>query len=233
MPSVFEDWLHEVSLLDLDEEITADLKHIADFASEHIAKRQCMDNSSLPLQYNTYSQQQNHPPATLNPPVMGSNSITANQSAFNNFHAFPCNTNNQRSGKHMHFPKLLPSEYDLLEKHSGCRKCCRFYVNNQVPDCPNDFPNPNTYSTLTEDMALQAMASAAIVSTYSSNPTTTSPFSQPFAPPTSFVKEIPIKTSNNQLIHTSVASVLPSSTTPFVLGTSASDTESDPSSLPS
>ena len=35
---VFEDWLSEISLL--DDEITADLKRIADFATEHIAKRQ-------------------------------------------------------------------------------------------------------------------------------------------------------------------------------------------------
>jgi hypothetical protein len=63
-------------------------------------------------------------------------------------------------------PKLLPSGYDLLEKHNGCRKCRRFYVNHRVIDCPNDFPNPDNYSTLTEEMALQAMASAAIASTY-------------------------------------------------------------------
>ena len=53
-------------------------------------------------------------------------------------------------------------------------------------------------------MALQAMASAAIASTYSSNPTTSSSFNQPFMPPTSFVKEISNEAFNSQLIHTSL-----------------------------
>ena len=80
-----------------------------------------------------------------------------------------------------------------------------------------------------EDMALQAMASAAIASSYNSNPITSSSFNQTFTPSTSFVKEILNETSNSQLIHTSVAFVLPNSITPFVLGTGASNTESDPS----
>ena len=145
---VFKDWLHKVSLL--DEEITADLKCIADFTSKHIAKRQHIDNSSLPPKYNTYSQQQTHPSTSLNPPVTGAISITTNQSVFNYFHCTSCNTNSQHSSKCTWCPKLLPSKYDLLEKHSGCQKCCHFYVNHQVPDCPNDLPNPNTYSTLTK-----------------------------------------------------------------------------------
>ena len=51
--TVFEDWLSEISLL--DDEITTDLKCIADFATEHIAKRQRTDNANIqrPTQYNT------------------------------------------------------------------------------------------------------------------------------------------------------------------------------------
>jgi hypothetical protein len=49
--TIFEDWLAKITLL--DEENTADLKHIADFAAEHIAKKQCR-KTPQPPQYSTY-----------------------------------------------------------------------------------------------------------------------------------------------------------------------------------
>jgi hypothetical protein len=215
---VFEDWLSEIILLDDSEEITADLKRIADFASEHITKKQRTDNSNKPMHYNNYPQQQQsrnaHTPA-FTPPLSGANTITSN---FNNYR----DSNNQRITKRLRCPKLLPSEYHLLEKHNGCKKCRKFYVAHRTPDCPNDFPNPETYTTLTEAMALQAMATAAIASTYGSSNTSssTSPFtSNPIYNnmPSSFVEEVPTK-SNSQTVQASVAAILPStSSTPFVL----------------
>lgn len=50
--TVFEDWLAEVSLI--NNEITADLKRIADFTSEHIAKKQRTEISSKQPQYNIF-----------------------------------------------------------------------------------------------------------------------------------------------------------------------------------
>ena len=239
---IFEDWLSEIILL--DEEITADLKRIADFASEHIAKKQRTI-------YNAYPQQQQFsnnttPPAfKFNSPLSGANAITpafnhtsTSQNMSNNFRGGYQGSNNQRPTKRLRCPKLLPSEYELLEKHNGCRKCRRFYVNHRVPDCPNDFPNPETYTTLTEDMALQAMASAAIASTYNNIPGPSSTSNNTITPftynttPTSFVEEVHSAANNPQTVQNSVAAILPSnSSTPFVLGTGESDTESDPSNV--
>jgi Reverse transcriptase (RNA-dependent DNA polymerase)/Aspartyl protease len=227
---IFEDWLQEISLL--DEEITADLKHIADFASEHIAKRQRLDNKPHAPSYNPFPQSQRDSPAFV-PPLSGANAINsmASRGGFRP-------PNNARSGRRTRCPKLLPSEYELLDKHSGCKKCRKFYVNHQVANCPNDFPNPDSYVTLTEQMALQAMATAAIASTYNGNTPSSSSINTPFIPQTtyhtqttSFVEEIPNDTTSGQ-VQNSVAAMLPSSSsTPFVLGTGESDTESNSSTV--
>jgi hypothetical protein len=250
--AVFEDWLSEISLL--DDEITADLKRIADFATEHIAKKQRTENAQQPPSYNHYQPPPRDTPAFV-PPLSGANAIAPNTSIYQqNYTPYPnTNTsrgghsyrgsNNQRnvSGKRFRVPKLLPSEYELLEKHNGCRKCRKFYVNHRYIDCPNDFPNPDTYVTLTEDMALQAMASAAIASTYNGNPQTHSSSSctTSFIPqpafqtqPTSFVEEVHNDSTAPQIVQASIAAILPSSSsTPFALGTGDSDTESDPSTV--
>jgi hypothetical protein len=215
---VFEEWLAEISTL--DDEITADLKRIADFATEHIAKRQRTENPSKGYQQNMY---QSHN-SSRDPPLSGANATTpaySNTNFSTNFRGGYRGSSNSRpfTGKRTRCPKLLPEEYDLLEKHNGCRKCRRFYVNHQVFNCPNDFPNPDTYQTLTEEMANQAMAQAAIASTYNGN---TSSSHSPHT--TSFVEEVqPIPS-----ISSSVAAILPPST-PFNLGNGGSDTESDPS----
>ena len=227
--TVFEDWLREVS--ELDEEITADLKRIADFATEHIAKKQCLDTSSKPTHYSTYPPQQ---PSRDYPPTSGANAIIPRSYAPvpNSFRGGFNNATAGRPGRRFRCPKLLPIEYDLLEKHNGCRKCRRFYVNHQVSNCPNDFPDPEHYVTLTEEMAHKAMASAAIASTYSSIPP--SSYTPPnTSTPSGYVENIPTPTSNNQHAQvSSVAAILPSSSsTPFNLGNGASDTESEPPSV--
>jgi hypothetical protein len=90
-------------------------------------------------------------------------------------------------------------------------------------------------------MALQAMASAAIASTYNGNPQTHSSSSctTSFIPqpafqtqPTSFVEEVHNDSTAPQSVQASIAAILPSSSsTPFALGTGDSDTESDPSTV--
>jgi hypothetical protein len=218
--NIFEDWLAEITLL--DEEITADLKRIADFATEHIAKRQRTENN----RNNMFNSTPIYPP-----PLSGSNAVTPTNrpntyvprgSSRGSFRA--SNMNTHRTGRRLRCPKLTPDEYDLLEKHNGCRKCRRFYVNHQVLDCPNDFPDPDNYVTLTEEMAMQAMASAAIASTYN-GPQGSAAYN---TPPNAFVEEIHNDTPS---VQTSVAAILPSSTssTPFNLGTGESDTESNSS----
>lgn len=57
------------------------------------------------------------------------------------------------------FAKLLDAERALLNAHEGCTKCRRFYVNHRARDCPNDFPAPSSYKTLTESMAVAAKRS--------------------------------------------------------------------------
>src|ERR1700678_4108408 len=246
--TVFEDWLAEISLL--DEEITADLKRIADFATEHLAKRQRIDTSDNVGQSNPYPQRQ-HPRATpaFLPPLTGANAITPNMQPYPPQYIQQSTTdtrqlrgayrgsNTQRPNKRLRCPKLLPIEYELLEKHNSCRKCRKFYVSHRVLDCPNDFPNPETHATLTEDMALQAMALAAIASTYNAHThsTTTSTFVPTSLPnftssPSAFIEIAPTEPSTNHHSQSSVAAILPSTSIPFNLG-NGSDTESEPSNV--
>ena len=236
--TVFEDWLAEVTML--DDEITADLKRIADFAAEHIVKRQRIDNTSSKPTSNHNS--------FANPPLSGANAIPPPWQSGNTYNPSRGGyrgTGIQRGSRRIRCPKLLPSEYELLDKHSGCRKCRKFYVNHQVHNCPNDFPNPDTYVTLTEEMALQSMARAAIASTFNGAPpsTTTTPSTLPFSSvptpfactlPSAFVEEIPLAKDgpHTSAVQNSIATVLPSSNSvPFVLGNGESDTESNPSSV--
>jgi hypothetical protein len=47
-------------------------------------------------------------------------------------------------------PKLLDSECKLLNDNEGCLKCRKFCVDHRTVNCPNDFPNPTAYKTLTQ-----------------------------------------------------------------------------------
>ena len=256
--AIFEDWLSEVTLL--DDEITADLKRIADFATEHIAKKHRTDNAQKPAaSYNSYPQQATRNPPSFQPPLSGANAVTPNTHPYHNHSAPyppPNNSrggyrgpNNQRavSGKRTRCPKLLPSEYELLERHNGCTKCRRFYVNHRNLDCPNDFPNPDTYITLTEEMAHKAMASAAIASTYNGpassipaqyNPQPAYPQQLPHPNVETYqqqvhahVEEVPAECNTPPVTQNSIAALLPSASIPFNLGTGGSDTESDQSTV--
>ncbi|KZT17916.1 hypothetical protein NEOLEDRAFT_1152861 [Neolentinus lepideus HHB14362 ss-1] len=53
-------------------------------------------------------------------------------------------------------PKLTDDERNLLDKYNGCRKCRRFNVSHMSSNCPNDFPNAETYKMLTEADALRS-----------------------------------------------------------------------------
>ena len=210
----------------MDEEITADLKWIADFASEHIAKRQRTEASQSSM-YNTTP--------IYPPPLSGANAFTPNDrtSTYNprgstrgSFRGF--NAQRPAKGRRLRCPKLLPIEYELLEKHNGCRKCQCFYVNHKLNNCPNDFPDPDTYVTLTEEMALQARSCTAVASTYNPNQLSQPPYAQQTSS-SSFAEEV---NNENNTHQSSVAAILPSSSaTPFNLGNGGSDMESEPTSV--
>lgn len=53
-------------------------------------------------------------------------------------------------------PTLTPAERQLLNDHSGCTKCRRFYVKHDAKTCPNSFPDGRTYKTLRITDALAA-----------------------------------------------------------------------------
>ena len=48
-------------------------------------------------------------------------------------------------------PKLLDAERHLLYDNEGCLKCRRIFVDHHSTNCPNNFPNPSTYKTLTQN----------------------------------------------------------------------------------
>jgi hypothetical protein len=47
-------------------------------------------------------------------------------------------------------PKLLDSECKLLNENEGCIKCCHVFIDHHAVNCPNDFPNPTAYKSLTQ-----------------------------------------------------------------------------------
>ena len=47
-------------------------------------------------------------------------------------------------------PKLLDTERKLLNENEGYLKCRRFFIEHRAVNCPNDFPSPNTYKSLTQ-----------------------------------------------------------------------------------
>jgi hypothetical protein len=100
--TVFEDWLAEISLL--DEEITAELKRIADFATEHIAKKQRLEKPQPPTQPNMYYQQQhNHDTPAFQTPLSGANAIAPSTNHhLSNFRGAYRGFNVQRTGRRLH-----------------------------------------------------------------------------------------------------------------------------------
>ncbi|KAI0083808.1 hypothetical protein BDY19DRAFT_910350 [Irpex rosettiformis] len=53
-------------------------------------------------------------------------------------------------------PALTEAERDLLYKHYGCFKCCRFYAGHWGKDCTDSAPKGSNYRELTEADALRA-----------------------------------------------------------------------------
>ena len=152
---VFEDWYDEICTIDRN--MTADRKRISDFVAEYFAKRQRTDQQNAikpsPLQN---SSAPNNPQYSSNSASGASTTVQGQHQDTSQNVYIPAPNSSAPTAKRTRCPKLLPSECELLAKHNGCRKCRRLYVNHRVADCPNDFPNPNTYMTLTEDMVIQA-----------------------------------------------------------------------------
>lgn len=46
-------------------------------------------------------------------------------------------------------PPLTADERKLLRDNAGCYKCRQFFQNHTSATCPNDFPDPKGYKTLT------------------------------------------------------------------------------------
>ena len=51
---------------------------------------------------------------------------------------------------HKQCPALLQSEHQLLKDNDGCLKCHCLFVNHCAANCPNNFPSPVNYRTLTQ-----------------------------------------------------------------------------------
>ncbi|KAF8804575.1 hypothetical protein BYT27DRAFT_7259057 [Phlegmacium glaucopus] len=183
----FDDWLLEI--VSIDNQANNDLKRVSEMAADTIAKCQCLapvydtpvmsyagpvlfyephdytppnnhPNHFCDTGYHnrTFNQYQSHgsgPNSILPPSHCTHNEYLSNTS--NTSHpntSFCCD----------HCPKLLDNEIKLLNEHKGCRKCRRFYVLHTGKDCPNNWPDPTTYRTLTVNMALAAMSNATISS---------------------------------------------------------------------
>ncbi|RDX49663.1 hypothetical protein OH76DRAFT_1350553, partial [Lentinus brumalis] len=54
-------------------------------------------------------------------------------------------------------PKLTDGDRKLLNEHSGCYKCRRFYAGHLANECKT-WPNPATYQPLSQKLALEAKA---------------------------------------------------------------------------
>ena len=51
---------------------------------------------------------------------------------------------------HKQCPKLLNSKYKLLNENKSCLRCRCFFIKYHTANCPNDFPSPATYKSLTQ-----------------------------------------------------------------------------------
>jgi hypothetical protein len=152
---VFEDWYDEISTIYC--EANNNLKRIADFAVKQMTKRQCID----PPQTLHDSRIANTTHHQTQYPLTGANVIRSYCSAI------PGPTRpTMYSRKQTCCPPLTPEEKELLQKHGGCNKCRKFYVSHSTFQCLDDFPNPDMYVALTEQMAQQSTAKAVIASTY-------------------------------------------------------------------
>jgi len=84
---------------------------------------------------------------------------THNNSRHNNALAEPsccANINGQSAGTSSSsngcvvLPKLLDTKHQLLYDNEGCLKCHRVFISHCLKKCPNDFPEPMKYKTLTQ-----------------------------------------------------------------------------------
>ena len=119
------------------------------------------------------------------------------QSSEPNSHRIPNNSTASStfsSGAHAprkQCPKLLDSKHKLLNNNEGCVKCRHFFVKHRAANCPNDFPNPVTYRSLTQNDAnctkrtrgrgVAAMASSNNVNIPSASSSFTEPIPHPVA----------------------------------------------------
>jgi hypothetical protein len=56
---------------------------------------------------------------------------------------------NSSSSSTAALPKLTDTDRELLAKYDGCNKCRQFFAGHMSKNCPNGFPDPASYKTLT------------------------------------------------------------------------------------
>ena len=151
----------------------------------------------------------------------------------------PSNNNTSSSSTMAHMPRkqcpaLLASERQLLNENDGCLKCQRVFVSHRAATCPNNFPSPINYKTLTQsDVDRFKRSRNKLIAAVS---TSTAP-----QPPT------PADTSSNTLDQPNVSQYHPvaavmgmssnpvayaASNTSNVIGSDSNDSGSDSDSLP-
>lgn len=81
-----------------------------------------------------------------------SNTLTEPSRRVNSAPVITVNTSNAPipSTSRAILPKLTSTERQLLYDNEGCLKCRRVYVAHRSSNCPNDFPDPSAYKTLTQ-----------------------------------------------------------------------------------
>ena len=91
----------------------------------------------------------------------------------NSYHPYSKSLPSVKSGKCEQLAKLSDEEKDIIRKCSGCFKCRKLYVPSKhiVENCPDGFPAPDTYQTLTWDYIskLKAACTNCITKTSSSS----------------------------------------------------------------
>jgi hypothetical protein len=96
-------------------------------------------------------------------------------------------------------PKLTDAERELLHKYLGCHVCHQLFTDHPLP-CNTLPPDASVYIPITQDLVDQTLASrrSAVAAMESGN--------------------VSLEPSDEFSLHSSIAAVIPSTSTPFTLG---------------
>ena len=105
------------------------------------------------------------------------------------------------SSSYVPLPALLDSERTLLNKHEGCTKCRKFYVDHRSRDCPTGFPKGKGYKTVvvTDALAAKRAKSAPAAKTSTKPVAATAPSSDEETPTvTAILPSIDVYSSDSE-----------------------------------